>query len=112
MREYANLLGGANRYKEAAKVFENILAIGPDRIDVMLILTYINYTLGNQGKAEEYTNRVLSMNKDNPEANFNLGILELKKGNKEEAKQILNSVIKRFPDNKVSVYAKTALQKL
>ena len=112
MREYANLLGKAHRDQEAAKVFENILAIGPNRIDVMLILTYIYYTLGNTEKAEEYTNRVLSINKENPEANFNLGIIELKKGNKEKAKQILNSVIKRFPDNKVSVYAKSALQKL
>jgi tetratricopeptide (TPR) repeat protein len=112
MREYANLLGGAHRDQEAAKVFENILAIGPNRIDVMLILTYIYYTLGNTEKAEEYTNRVLSINKDNPEANFNLGILELKKGDKEKAKQILNSVIKRFPNNNVALYAKSALQKL
>lgn len=112
MREYANLLGGAHRDQEAAKVFENILAIGPNRIDVMLVLTYIYYTLGNTEKAEKYTNRVLSINKDNPEANFNLGILELKKGDKDKAKQILNSVIKRFPDNKVSVYAKSALMKL
>ena len=112
MREYANLLGAAHHDQEAAKVFEKILAIDPNRIDVMLVLTYINYTLGFTEIAEEYTNRVLSLNKDNPEANFNLGIIELKKGNKEKTKQILNSVIKRFPKNIVAEYAKTALKKL
>jgi len=112
MREYANLLGGAHHDQEAAKVFENILVIDPKRIDVMLVLTYIYFTLGNTGKAEEYTNRVLTINKDNPEANYNLGIIELKKGNKAKAKQILNSVIKRFPENIVAGLAKTSLQKL
>ena len=112
MREYANMLGGVHRDEEAAKVFENILLIGPKRIDVMLVLSYIYYTLGHIQKAEEYTNRVLTINKDNPEANFNIAIIELKKGNKDKAKQILNSVIKRFSDNAVSQYAKSALQKL
>ena len=55
---------------------------------------------------------VLTINKDNPEANYNLGIIELKKGNKAKAKQILNSVIKRFPENIVAGLAKTSLQKL
>lgn len=112
MKEYANMLGGVHRDEEAAKVFENILLIGPKRIDVMLVLSYIYYTLGHTQKAEEYTNRVLTINKDNPEANFNIAIIELKKGNKDKAKQILNSVIKRFPDNRVAEYAKAALQKL
>jgi len=112
MKEYANLLGGVHNDREAAKVFENILLIGPNRIDVMLVLTYIYFTLGNTAQAEEYTHRVLTINKDNPEAIFNLGIIELKKGNKEKAKQILNSVINKFPNNNVALYAKSTLKKL
>lgn len=102
MREYAAMLGAGHQPKEAIKLYEKILSKGPKRIDILLSLTFLSFDQGNLYNAENYTNKILLINKDNPDANYNLGAIEATKGNFVKAREIWNSVIKRFPNLEVA----------
>lgn len=112
MKEYAAMLGAGHQPKEAIKLYEKILTKGPKRIDILLSLTFLSFDQGDLANAENYTNKILLINKDNPEANYNLGAIEATKGNKDKAREIWTNVIKRFPNNDVAQLAKSSLQKL
>lgn len=112
LKEYAVMLGGGHQPEEAIKMFEKILKKGPNRIDIMHALTFLYFNKGDLSKAEEYTNNVLSVDRNNKEANFNLGAIAATKGDKVKAKEIWNSVIKKFPNTDVAKLAQSALESL
>jgi len=112
MKEYAAMLGAGHQPKEAIRLYEKILTKDHKRVDILMQLTFLSFNQGDLSNAENYTNKILLINKDNPEANYNLGAIEATKGNKDRARLIWNNVLKRFPDNNVAKLARVSLHKL
>ncbi len=112
IREYAEFLMAAHKPAESLKYLEQIVSKDPRRIDILLAITFIYHLQKNYDKAEEATNRILAIDKNNQNASFNMGIIQEAKGNKERAKQIWNDVIKRFPNTDAAKLSKEALDAL
>jgi tetratricopeptide (TPR) repeat protein len=111
LKEYADFLS-AHQPSEAIKYYEKILKINPKREDVLFSLSYIYYNQKNLSKAEEYTSEVLALDKNNLEANYNLGAIAASRGDKEKARQIWNKLISDHPGSEIAQLAKSSLQKL
>jgi tetratricopeptide (TPR) repeat protein len=112
LKEYAHFLGQGHKPAEAIKVLEKILKIDPKRIDVLFDLTYLYDQMGRMADIEVATNKILAIDKNNKEANYNLGIIMEKKGNKEKAKQIWNDLVKKFPNTEIAQLAKNSINRL
>ncbi len=111
-KAYAQMLAAGHNPEEAVKILESILAKDKKRIDVLLLLTMINYNLQNYTKAEDYTKRILAIDKNHSEANYNLGAIYAQMGKKDEAKKIWENIIKKYPNTQASKYDVMALNNL
>jgi tetratricopeptide (TPR) repeat protein len=111
-KAYAQMLAAGHNPEEALKILEGILAKDKKRIDVLLLLTMINYNMQNYTKAEDYTKRILAIDKNHSEANYNLGAIYAQMGKKDEAKKIWENIVKKYPNTQASKYAVMALNNL
>ncbi|TSA30351.1 MAG: hypothetical protein D4R68_00915 [Ignavibacteriales bacterium] len=100
VREYAEMVQ-AHDPDEAIKLYENILKVGPKRIDLILELTFLYFSKGDLKKAEEYNNKVLNLDKTNMIANYNLGGLAQAKGDFQKAKSIWLDLAKKYPNTQI-----------
>ncbi|KAB2845336.1 MAG: tetratricopeptide repeat protein [Ignavibacterium sp.] len=112
IREYADLLITANQPSEAHEYYEKIIAKDKSRKDIYFTITYIYYHQRNFQKAEQLTREMYSLFPDDPMVCYNLGASEIRKGNKEKAKEIWNKLIKDHPTDTISVLAKRSLERL
>lgn len=111
-REYADFIGMAHGDDEALGIYDNILKIDPNRIDIIMRQTFIYDNKGNYDKAEELTKKILSLQKDHPDANYNLGVIAAQKGQNDKALKIFNDVLKKFPNTQVAEYSKIYIEQL
>lgn len=109
MREYAEFLMAAHKPVESLKYLLQIVEKDPKRIDILLNITFIYDIQGNVSEAEATTRKILAIDNNNQPANFNLGVLMDKKGDKEKAKQIWNDLIKKYPNSDIAKLSKEAL---
>lgn len=100
VREYAEMVQ-AHDPNEAIKLYENILKVGPKRIDLILELTFLYFSKGDLKKAEEYNNKVLNLDRTNMIANYNLGGLAQAKGDFQKAKSIWLDLAKKYPSTQI-----------
>ena len=100
VREYAEMVQ-AHDPGEAIRLYENILKVGPKRIDILLELTFLYFNKGDLKKAEEYNNKVLNIDKSHIIANYNLGGLAQAKGDIKTAKAIWSGIAKKYPNTQV-----------
>ena len=100
VREYAEMVQ-AHDPNEAIKLYENILKVGPKRTDLLLELIFLYFNKGDLKKAEEYNNKVLSIDKTNLIANYNLGGLAQAKGDLQKAKSIWLDLAKKYPNTQI-----------
>ncbi len=112
MREYADMLTMAHKPTEAISLYNKILAVDGKRIDVLLQLTFLHYNNGDFDKAESYTNKILSIDKNNFLADYNLGAIEAAKGNNTKAKLIWQNVIKKYPNENIANIADQSIKQL
>ena len=100
VREYAEMVQ-AHDPNEAIRLYESILKVGPKRTDLLLELTFLYFSKGDLKKAEEYNNKVLSIDKTNMIANYNLGGLAQAKGDFQKAKSIWLDLAKKYPNTQI-----------
>ncbi len=112
LKEYADFLSAAHQPEKAIPYYEQILNKDPKRTDILFSLTFIYYNQKDLGKAEEMTNKILSYDKNNEQALYNLGAIEATKGNKEKARQIWTDLINQDPNSQTSQMAENALKSL
>lgn len=89
----ANTLWFLGYPKTAAELFEKILSISPGNPEVILNLAQIYFSL-DENKAINYYKKYLEINPNDINANFQLALLEYKRGNLEKAQEYL----KNLPD--------------
>ena len=112
VKEYADMLNASHQPQKALELYETILKIDPNRIDILLSSTFSFYNLNDLDKAEDYTKKILAIDKNNEEANFNMGAIAAAKGNKQKAREHWNNVIKQFPNSQAAKIAESSLKKL
>ncbi len=112
IREYADMLTMAHKPQEAIALYNKILSVDNKRIDVLLQLTFLHYNNGDLPLAEKTTNTILKIDSNNKLASYNLGAIEAAKGNKSKAKEIWESVIKKFPNTTVANIAEQSIKQL
>jgi tetratricopeptide (TPR) repeat protein len=112
VREFADFLLAAHKPDEAIPYYEMVLKKYPKRNDIRFSLTFIYYNKGELDKAEEETNKILSYDKNNSMARYNLGAIEATRGNDEKARQIWNKLIQDDPKSETAELARNALTML
>lgn len=111
-RRYADMLVLSHQADKAIELYEKILKVDPKRIDLMLHLTFLYFNKGELDRAEDYTNRVMNINKNFPLAMYNMGVVSMMKGNSQKAKFYWNELIKKEPESKLAQNAKEMLKSL
>jgi len=112
VREYADFLAVAHKQDEAIVLYERILKKDPKRKDLLFSLSFIYYNKQDLVKSEEITNRILLLDKNDLQAQYNLGALAASKGDIEKARLIWNKIIKEHPESQVSELAQSSLNQL
>ena len=112
LKGYAELLVASHKPAEAIPLYDRILMKYPKRTDVLFSLSFIYFNNGNFRKAEEETKKILSYDKKNIQAQYNLGAIAASRGNSEEARHIWTKLLNDYPNSELSEMAKGSLNKL
>ena len=112
MRQYADFLAAAHQQDEAIEYYNKILKINPRRIDILSAVAYINYLNQKFDVAENYLNKILAVDKNNLEAQYNLGAVAFSSGDKAKAKQIWTKLAKEHPQTQMGETAKKTLSQM
>ena len=112
MREYADLLAAAHHPEEAIVYYYSILNINPRRTDILNSVAFIYYNEKDYSKATDLINKILLYEPNNTEAMYNLGAIAATSGNKTEAKQRWEDLVKKYPNSEESKLAENSLKKL
>ncbi len=101
MREYADMASFAHKTEEAQKIYEKLLNMDPKRIDILLQLTFVEFTNKNFDKALDYTNRIIKLDKNNLPAVYNSAAIYNEMGDKKKAVSIWNDLAKKYPKTEI-----------
>jgi tetratricopeptide (TPR) repeat protein len=112
MREYAELLAMSHKTNDAIKIYQKILAVDPNRIDILLAEGATFFNGQNFKMAEIVTKKILAIEPGNLEARYNLGVIAAAEGNNEKAKTIWQKIAKKFPDTDVGKLSASSIEKL
>ena len=112
MRELADFYFESHKPDDAMLYYNKILAKDSRRTDILHNMTNIYYTQKEFGKAEEVTSRILSINKDDVFAHYNLGAIYATQGNTEEARKIWNEILKKYPKNPLKELIQESLSQI
>lgn len=108
-KAYADFLSEAHQPDKALVYYNKILSLYPGRIDVLFSVAYINYTERKFSAAEKILKRVISFDKNNLQAYYNLGAIAASEGNKAKAKEIWNKLVREHPGTKIAATARKSL---
>ncbi len=112
IREYADFLAAAHQQDQAMVYYDKILKVNPRRTDILSHIAYINYINRNFDNAEKYLKRIISVDKNNLQAVYNLGAIAFSRGDKAKAKQIWSKLAKEHPNTPMGNTAKKTLARL
>ncbi len=109
MKNYAQILGMSHQTEEAIKLYEKILAIDPNRIDVLLAEGLAYYTDQNYKMAEAVTKKIIAIDSNNLEAKYNVGVIAASIGDNERAKRIWKELAEKYPNKEIGKLAANSL---
>jgi len=112
MKNYAQMLGMAHQTEEAIELYEKILAIDPNRIDILLAEGLTFYNNQNYMMAEVVVKKIIALDDTNLEAKYNLGIIAASQDKNDEAIKIWKELAKKYPDEKVGKLSTNALEQI
>ncbi len=112
MKNYAEMLGMSHKTNEAIRLYEKILAINPNRTDILLAEGLVFYNSQNYKMAEVVTKKIIKMDDNNLEAKYNLGVIAAVQGNSDEAKKVWKELSKKYPDEEVGKLAAKSLEQI
>jgi cytochrome c-type biogenesis protein CcmH/NrfG len=112
LKAYADYLTAAHQFDSALPVYQEILDKDPERTDIYFALTFIYYNQKDMNKAEEVTNKVLSYDKNNLQAKYNLGAIAASKGENDKAKDIWTKLSSENPGTREAKLAEEGLGRL
>jgi len=105
----AHLLAQGGDLQEALKLSEEAVALGRDEIRHLITLGEVRLALGDdEGTAEAYR-AVLALDRENPDAHLELGILHERRGETAEAEEHFIESLKADPGNPRALYSYASL---
>ena len=111
-RQYADLLAASHQQNEAIPLYEKILKKNPKRLDILFSLSFIYYNERNFTNAEDETNKILLYDKDNVQAQYNLGVIAVSSGNTQKARLIWTKILQDYPNSDLAIMVRESLSKL
>lgn len=111
-REYASMLSQAHRKGQAIEMYLKILKQDPERTDLLMALAYEYYETQQLENAEDVTNRIIDLNPDNSQAQYNLGSIAIARGDTSRARLVWEKLINNYPDSEAADVATNSLSKL
>ncbi|MCX7797460.1 MAG: tetratricopeptide repeat protein [Melioribacter sp.] len=111
-RLYADMLMLSHQEEKAIELYEKILNVDKNRVDILLHLNYLYFNKGEIDKAENITMQILKIKKNFPLALYNMGVISQVKGDTKKARFYWNEVIKIEPNGKLAKNAKMMLDNL
>ena len=85
IKEYADLLGSSHRLSEAMPLYDRLLELNPERLDVLLIKGYLYYRDGNLDDAQSATEKILKIDPSHANAKYNVGAIAIARGDTSKA---------------------------
>lgn len=112
IKEYARFLTSAHKLDDAEMWYNEILSKDPNRIDILLEATFVQFRKQDFEKATSLTNKILEINPDSHEALYNVGALAAAQGDTLKALKVWGDLVKRFPGSEAAEIAQNALNSL
>jgi tetratricopeptide (TPR) repeat protein len=112
MKNYAQTLGMSHQTEKAIELYEKILAIDPNRTDILLAEGLAFYNNQNYQMAEVVTKKIIALDDKNLEAKYNLGVMAAVQGREDDAKKIWEKLAEKYPNEEVGKLAADALVQL
>lgn len=112
MREYAEFLAAAHRPGDAIPLYENILKKDPKRTDIRFAVGLIYFQRRDLDKAEELVKGILSYDKNNGQATYNMGAISASRGEFDKAKTYWEKVIKEHPGTPIAGQAQESISSI
>lgn len=99
MRELADFYFQSHKPDEALMYYNMILDKNPKRTDILHNITNLYYVQKDLEKAEQVTRQIISIDKDDVYAHYNLGAIFATVGKKDEARKIWLEILNKYPNN-------------
>ncbi len=112
VREYADLLSAAHNPAKAVELYESILKIDPNRIDILSQLGRLHFIKKDFEAARKSIKKIIKIDPKNLEALYNLGVIAANEGKTEQAINYWQDIIDKYPDSETAKLAKNSLLKL
>jgi tetratricopeptide (TPR) repeat protein len=87
-----------NRYQEAHDYIKRALDLSPDNFYILDSMGWVLYRMGRLEESVQYLRRAKALN-DDPEVSAHLSEVLWVKGDKEEAREVLDSALKTTPED-------------
>ena len=78
----------------------------------MTVLAEVNFYLQKYEKSESYLKKILSIEKENNTARYNLGVLYLVQGKKDLAKKMWAEIVKKDTVSEIGKMAKNSMESI
>ncbi len=112
MKNYAEILGMSHQTEKSIELYEKILAVDPNRIDILLAEGLAFYNNQNFMMAEVVTKKIIAKDDKNLEAKYNLGVIAAAQGKNEDAKKIWKELSEKHPNDEVGKLAGESLNQI
>lgn len=112
IKEYADLLGSSHRVSEAIPLYDRLLELNPQRVDVLLIKGYLYYKDGNLDDAQETTQKILEIDPSHANAKYNIGAIAIAKGDTAKAVDIWKNIVEKHHESQTARIAERSLTNL
>lgn len=112
IKQYADFLSAAHKPDEALAYYDKILKVNPHRTDILFSIAFINYNKQKFSDAEKCLVKVISYDKENLTAYYNLGAIAASKGDKNKAKEIWSKLVKEHPKTQIAELAQKSLNEI
>ena len=112
MKNYAQMLGMSHQTEQAIELYEKILAIDPNRMDILLAEGLAFYNDQNFQMAEVVTKKIIALDNNNLEAKYNLGVIAAAQGKDKDAIKIWRELAEKYPNEEVGKLSTNALEQI
>jgi tetratricopeptide (TPR) repeat protein len=112
IKEYADLLGSSHRLSEAMPLYDRLLELNPNRVDVLLIKGYLYYRDGNLEDAQTATEKILVIDPSHANAKYNVGAIAIARGDTSKAIEVWKNIVDKHPESQTARIAERSLTNL
>jgi tetratricopeptide (TPR) repeat protein len=112
IKEYADLLGSAHKLDEAMPLYDRLLELNPNRVDVLLIKGFLYYKDGNLDDAQAATRKILDIDPTHANAKYNIGAIAIARGDTSKAIEVWKDIVDKHPNSQTAGIAQRSLTNL